>query len=178
MYPRSETTVTEISHDGPSSSSPCAQWFRKYGKYILASLVAGLSLALILALGLMLSTTATTSTISSPTSATTTSRITSATTTTLKRTTTDIPSNTSTTRTTEMPTTKTTTPGRRKKIVLALKIPWLMYIFSSRSHNNWQQSWQHAEIRCEGGSVQYQDQEDLPASRPPRWCEVHTQSVW
>ena len=175
MYPRSETTVKEISHDGPSSSSPCAQWFRKYGKYILASLVAGLSLALILALGLMLSTTATTSTISSPTSATTTSRITSATTTTLKTTTTDIPSNTSTTGTTEMPTTKRTTPGRRKKIVLALKIPWLMYIFSSRRDNNWQRS--SAEIRCEGGSVQYQDQEDLPASRPPRWCEVHAQSV-
>ena len=56
IYPRSETTVTEISLDGPSSSSPCAQWFRKYGKYILASLVAGLSLALILALGLTLTT--------------------------------------------------------------------------------------------------------------------------
>ena len=78
----SETTVTEISQDGPASSSP--QWFGKYRKYILASLVAGLSLALILALGLMLSTSATTP---------------------------------------EMPTTKTTTPGRRKKIVLALKIP-------------------------------------------------------
>ena len=94
----SETTVTEISQDVPSSSSACSQWFGKYRKYILVSLVAGLSLAVILALGLLL----------------------------------------------------TTTPGRRKKISLALKIPSLIIIFSSRGDNNW---WW--KIRCEGGSVQY-----------------------
>ena len=45
------------SKDGASSSSPFSQWFRKYRKYILASLGAGLSLPLILALGLTLTTT-------------------------------------------------------------------------------------------------------------------------
>jgi len=62
----------------------------------LTSLVAGLTLALILALGLTLTSVAST---------------TIQTTTTTMKTTTDIPSNTTTTRTTDIPTTKTTTPG-------------------------------------------------------------------
>ena len=56
-YQRFESTVSLISQDGPSSSSLCSQWFLKYRKYILVSLVAGLSLAVILARGLALTTT-------------------------------------------------------------------------------------------------------------------------
>jgi len=44
------------SEASPSSSSPCGEWFGKYRKYILVSLGAGLILALILALGLTLTT--------------------------------------------------------------------------------------------------------------------------
>ena len=61
-YQSCETNVTVTSNDSPPSSSPSAQWFLKYRKYILSSLVAGLSLAVILALGLTLTTTTTSTT--------------------------------------------------------------------------------------------------------------------
>ena len=92
-YRRSESTVSLTSRDGPTSSSSCAQ-FRKYRKDILDSLVAGVLLSLILALGIMLTATApaTKKTTTTPT----------------------------TTKTTTTPTTtkRTTTPGRRNKTIL------------------------------------------------------------
>ena len=68
-YQSCETNVTVTSNDSPPSSALCSQWFLKYRKYILASIVAGLSLAVILALGLTLTTTTTPTTTSIVTTA-------------------------------------------------------------------------------------------------------------
>ena len=105
---RFEPTVSLTLKDGPTSSSSCAQWFRKYRKYILVSLVTGMILFLSLTLGLTL-TNATIITSNTPKITTTTMSNTNTVTPTT------MPSNTATTTTSTTATTKTTiTPGRKR----------------------------------------------------------------
>ena len=105
---RFEPTVSLTLKDGPTSSSSCAQWFRKHRKYILVSLVTGIILFLSLALGLTL-TNATIITSNTPKITTTTMSNTNTVTPTT------MPSNTATTTTSTTATTKTTiTPGRKR----------------------------------------------------------------